>query len=131
MGLMEKNLFFFDTNAVLYFLSDESLKDKNINFEIVISFITEIELLCYPYLTEEEKGLLKSFLKNLTIVDINSFIKEKTMYFRKKYKIKIPDAIIISSAYMLNIPLITDDKQLFKVKEIEILSYKEFKSKLK
>ena len=113
------NNLFFDTNAVLYFLSDKEIKGAFLSdIEIAISFITEIELLCYPNLSIEEEKKIKEFLKNINIVNINDFIKEKTIFFIKKYNIKIPDAIIVSSSYMLNIPLVSNDKQLFKVKEI-------------
>jgi predicted nucleic acid-binding protein len=109
------NNIFFDTNAVLYFLADKEIKNTFLaDIEITISFITEIELLCYPNLSVEEEENIKEFLENINIVNINDFIKEKTIFFRKKYNIKIPDAIIISSSYMLNIPLVSNDKQLLK-----------------
>jgi len=120
---------FFDTNAILYFLSDEEIRNKNIPIDLFISFITEIELLCYPKLSLEEEEIIKEFIECTNVININDFIKNKTIFFRKKYGIKIPDAIIVSSAYMLNIPLVTDDKQLFRIKEIEIINYEEFKKK--
>ncbi|WP_457625252.1 hypothetical protein [Persephonella sp.] len=78
------NNIFFDTNAVLYFLADKEIKNTFLaDIEITISFITEIELLCYPNLSVEEEENIKEFLENINIVNINDFIKEKTIFFRK------------------------------------------------
>ena len=117
----------FDTNAVLYYLTDNTI--FSINAEFIISFITEIELLSYPFISEHEKNIIKKFLNSISIIDINQEIKEKTINFRKDYKLKIPDAIICATSNFLNIPLITDDRQLFKVKECSIITFKDFKHK--
>ena len=121
------NRLFFDTNAVLYFLADKKIKNISLNVELTISFITEIELLCYPHISIEEEKKIKEFLQSINIVNVNNFIKEKTIFFKRKYNIKIPDAIIVSSSLMLDIPLVSNDKQLFKIKEVKIITYEEFK----
>ena len=114
----------FDTNAVLYFLSDKNA--KVINTEIVISFITELELLSYPQISNKEKKIIKEFLNNIDIIDINKEIKTATIDFRKQYNLKLPDAIICATAYTQNISLITNDKAIFRVKECCIKTYMEF-----
>jgi len=48
------------------------------------------------------------------------------VFLRKSYKkIKIPDAIIISTATANNCTLITADKKLHKIDEVEILSFED------
>ena len=116
---------FLDTNAVLYFLADASIHLVNVGFGV--SFITEIEILCYPDLTRDEEIRIKEFLENVYIVGINEEIKHVAIEFRKRYKLKIPDALICSSAHYLNLPLVTNDKQLFKVSECRVITYEEFK----
>jgi len=119
---------FMDTNTILYFLIDKTI--KNVNVEFVISFITEIELLSYPFIKVGEEIKIKNFLKNIQIVNIiNEKIKNITISFRKKYKLKLPDAIICATAYVFEMPLITNDKKLFKVLECEVMDYNKFKEK--
>jgi len=67
------------------------------------------------------------FQGRLDVIDLshidNSLIS-KIIDIRKSYKkIKLPDAIIISTAMMNDCTLITADKELQKVGEIEILSF--------
>ncbi len=114
-----------DTNAVLYYLTDKNI--SNINCEFAISFITEIELLAYPMMKKDEEKIIKTFLNYVDIIDINSFIKNETINIRKNFNIKIPDAIICATARYLDIPLITNDKQFFKIKDCICISYEKFK----
>jgi predicted nucleic acid-binding protein len=124
---MELNKVFMDTNAILYFLTDKTISVVKADF--IISFITEIELLSYPNLTQKEEIIIKEFLKNIFILKINEEIIINTIMIRKKYKLKIPDAIIVSSAKYMKTPLVTDDKKILKIKDILILSYDDFKIK--
>ena len=116
-----KNLL-LDTNAVLYILADDGHKiilKENI---IYISFITELELLSYPAINESEIEILKKFINRVEVIDINSIIKEKTIELRKKYRLKLPDAIIAASALTNNFIFVTNDIKLLKIKEIDTLS---------
>jgi predicted nucleic acid-binding protein len=57
------------------------------------------------------------------VVSLNSSIKEKYVDIRRKYHLKLADAIIAATALVSNIPLITADKQLKTVKELKLLAY--------
>ena len=111
-----------DTNVVLFVLSDLNhlvvLKGCN----LYISFITELELLSYPAISEKDKITIQKFISKTTIIDINTIIKENTIELRKKYKIKLPDAIISATALANNFVLYTNDKGLLKITEIKIKS---------
>ncbi len=115
----------FDTNAVLYYLTDKNI--SNINCEFAVSFITEIELLAYPMIEEKEEKIIRQFLDLVDIIDINTYIKEETINLRRKFNIKIPDAIICATAKYLDVPLITNDKQILKIKDCKCLDYEKFK----
>ncbi|WP_297457233.1 hypothetical protein [Persephonella sp.] len=53
---------FFDTNAILYFLSDKKIKGASLaDIEIAIFFITEIGLLCYPNPSVENVIIYEEF----------------------------------------------------------------------
>lgn len=115
---------FADTNVILYFLQGEKeiveiLSEK----EIIISFITELELLSFPDLTIASEKIIKNLLLNCTIVNINNHIKSSTINLRKLYHLKLPDAIIAATAMNLNLPILTADKQFGKIDHLEVLLY--------
>ncbi|WP_370582917.1 PIN domain-containing protein [Pontibacter rufus] len=71
----------------------------------------------------EELERIENLLSATTIVDINSEIKKIVIRLRKSYKIKLPDAIIAASSYYLQLPLLTSDKDLSKLTELNLLLY--------
>ena len=54
------------------------------------------------------------------IVANTKTIKEKTIEIRKKYKTKLPDAIVTASAIVNNLPLITADKGFNQIEELKL-----------
>ncbi|MBC7421874.1 MAG: type II toxin-antitoxin system VapC family toxin [Ferruginibacter sp.] len=113
-----------DTNIFLYLLSGNDtlegiLQGKN----IYISFITELELIGFKNITSKEMKQIEALLKSCLIVSINNDIKERYVEIRKKYHLKLPDAIIAATAISMDIPLITSDKQFGTVKEVTLINY--------
>lgn len=80
-----------------------------------------MELLSYPLLKEEDEKIIRKFLYSIGIIELNEMIKEQAISFRKKYHLKLPDAIICSTAYSEKAILITNDADFKRIKEIEIL----------
>ena len=66
---------------------------------------------------------IEALLKSCLIVSINNDIKERYVEIRKKYHLKLPDAIIAATAISMDIPLITSDKQFGTVKEVTLINY--------
>lgn len=97
----------------------EMLSDHN----LTISFISELEVLAYPSISVQEQMLIKDFLALCSIVDMNAKIKQLIIELRKKYRLKLPDAIIAATAIYANLPLVTADKQFGKVTELNIILY--------
>jgi len=119
---MSGNKLLLDTNAVLSILGSENVFSSLEGKELFISFITELELFSYPGLTKKEEKSIKFFLSKVTILDINQGIKAKAIRFRKKYKLKLPDAIICATAASKNMPLISNDKQLKKITALPVVT---------
>ena len=119
---MSGNNVVLDTNIVLYILGNKYDPSNLPSGIYSISFVTEIELLSYPLLEKYEERKIKDFLSHIDIIDISEEIKTKTIYFRKKYKLKIPDALICATAYCEKALLISKDKELKKVLEITVNS---------
>ena len=123
-GGMTGNSLLLDTNIVLYFLSgDKTLLPLFEEKELTISVITEPELLGYDQLNDEDITTIEQFLRQCMVINLNDDIKKKTIYMRRTYNIKLPDAIILSTALSLNIPLISADKTFGKIKEGQIILY--------
>lgn len=90
---------------------------------IYISFITEIELLGFPGITNEQRAISKEFIADSVVIDLNDSIKRVTIDLRVKYNLKIPDAIIAASALYLNLPLISADRAFEKISELQFIKY--------
>lgn len=115
---------FLDTNVILFLLNgDEHLAGLLHEKAITVSFITELELLGYQHITETEHQKIEEFLNSVTVIDINAKIKTISTRFRRTYNLKLPDAIIAATAYYMNLPIMTADKDLNKINELNILHY--------
>jgi predicted nucleic acid-binding protein len=87
---------------------------------LAFSVISEMELLSYSGITETEENCIKSLLNDCEEISLTSEIKNKTIELRKKYKIKLPDAIVAASAIIKKIPLITADKGFKQITELDL-----------
>lgn len=79
-----------------------------------ISAITEIELLCWKSATKKDLTVLKSFITDSFVFELEQEIKDKTVELRKSYTIKIPDAIIAATALVNNLTLISRNAKDFE-----------------
>jgi predicted nucleic acid-binding protein len=114
-------LILLDTNIILYFLGGR-LVDPLPSGQYFISVITEIELLSYPSLSLEEETQIIDFLNKITVVGVDNNIKNLTIEFRKQYRLRLPDAIIVATAKSLNAILFTNDVRLANLTEINTQS---------
>ena len=113
-----------DTNIILYFLGgDDNLKSVMLDFDVVVPFMVEIELLCYKNIKPKEEDVIREFLKYSIITEYNEHIKSKTIDIRRKYGLKIPDAMIAATASYLSYPLISADTVFDRIEEITFLKY--------
>ncbi len=108
---------FLDTNVVIYFLKGivEAVELVRNAERLAISFITEIELLCYD-VKEEEKRNIQKFLDSIEIYYPDPEISISTADIRKKTGLKLPDAIICAQSHKNNFILATADKEILKNK---------------
>ena len=111
--------YLLDTNPIIIALKD-GLKIKPGNY--IISFVTEIELLSYHNLRDGEESVILDLLQNFEIIDINDEIKQKAIEIRRKFNLKLPDSIVVATAIVKNAILITEDKQLHKIRDLDVLN---------
>lgn len=110
-----------DTNVVLYYLGGR-LASGLPSGQYFISVITEIELLSYPSLSANEEQQIRNLLTQIAVVGIENNIKELAIAFRKNYRLRLPDAIIVATARSLNATLLTNDVRLSNLSEINTQS---------
>jgi predicted nucleic acid-binding protein len=121
---MNGNSILIDTNIAIYLLDgDQSLAEILNGKKIYISFITQLELLGYHGLTEEQEQRIEDMLDYFVITDINSRIKKEVIQLRKNYLTKLPDCIVAASALYLDLPLLTSDKGFNKIEELDLMLY--------
>lgn len=109
-----------DTNIVIGFLNGDKvitsfLTTPNTNQKIfTVSQITRMELLGFPNITLDEEIVIKQFLDQTIILALTDEIADKVIELRKKTRLKLPDAIIVATALIHQLKLITCDEQLIK-----------------
>ena len=86
---------------------------------LFVSIISEIEVLSFPNITVDDSALLKEFLSECYIVDIEPAIRNITIDIRSKYKIKLPDAVIAATAIYFDLPLFTMDKGFKRIPNLQ------------
>ena len=104
--------YLLDTNSVIYALKLGLSITPNFHH---ISVITELELLSYHRLTVADEVQLRQLLSLFTIDDITPVIKTTTIEIRKEHRLKLPDSIILATAQVAKLPLITADQKLLNV----------------
>jgi predicted nucleic acid-binding protein len=106
----------FDTNILIDALNGVSKADKEYNLyeRVIISRITWMEILI------GEKGddkQLRNFLESqFEVVDIDLDISEIAVQLRKKYRLRLPDAIIWATAKSCDAVLVTRNTKDFDTK---------------
>lgn len=106
--------YLWDTNTTIYYLHqlfpagaekfmDDLLKDE----QPVISTITEIELLCWKTAAEKDLKVLHNFINDAFVIELEQPIKLKTADIRKTHRIKLPDAIIVATALVYDLTLLS------------------------
>ena len=119
------NSIVLDTNIVLYLLNgDDELASILNQMQLYVSVITEIELLGYKEISNEDKVKIKYFLSECIIVPLNDEIKNLCITIKQTSKVKTPDAIVAATSIYNQIPLITSDKGFENIQDLDLFLYK-------
>jgi len=117
--------YLIDTNVILDFMGgklptkSEDFLSKIIDEQINISVINKIELLGFS----NAEQVLIDLVNFAAVYHINDEIIDKTIELRKKYKIKIPDAIIAATAVVNDLALISHNfKDFQKITELNFIN---------
>jgi len=113
--------FVADTNFLIAVHEGKENVEAFLDAAFIVSSITEIELLGWVQLTEDEKLKLRALLDDCVIFELTSEIKKIAIELKQERKIKTPDAIIAATSKYLQIPLITSDKGFRNIPNLELI----------
>ena len=131
-----------DTMGFIYFLEEHPRFGalSEIIFEraeakelfIISSVLVLVEVLTGYRKAEDEiaenefKQMMEDF-PNVEVFDVNRHLIDQIIHFRSKYNIKTPDAIHLATAVQRGAEVfITNDENLKRVKEINIMCLKDY-----
>jgi hypothetical protein len=103
-----------DTNAILYLLGGKLAQPLTPALYFV-SVISEMELLSYPSLDDAALAQIRSFLSQVTVVELTEEIRELAIGLRRQHTLKLPDAIVAATALGLQAQLVTNDTKLLRL----------------
>jgi predicted nucleic acid-binding protein len=111
-----------DTNLIIPGIGgDEKAGELLEGHSLSISVISEIELLSIAFQKAQEERLMRDFISNCFVIDLDGAVKRQTILLRRNHKIKIPDAIIAASSIVKKIPLFTADRGFSRVPALDVL----------
>ena len=112
--------FVADTNALLYLLCGNGCMRPYLSKRLGVSVISEMELLSFPQASEQDEENIRALLRDCTLFLLDNRIKNKAILLRKQYRLKLPDAIIAATAVENSLPLLSADKALRKITELDL-----------
>lgn len=120
---MSGNDFLLDTSVLVGFFAGRSeahrlLSDNGIRItSIAVSQITRIELLASGKLEAEEEAEIRSFLDRVRVIAISQDVEDATIKLRRLKRLKLPDALIVATALVHKLRLMTFDEAMLDVFE--------------
>ena len=121
--------YLIDTNTLINYLKAElpiggqNLMQKSLSEGCSISFISQIEILCYNEIPKEQIVKIQNLIKLTSVLKIDDFIILKTIEIRKNHNLKLPDAILAATASVTNFTLVTrNEKDFSKVPGLKVVN---------
>ncbi len=119
--------YLFDTNILIYYFNgemEESVADnvsELMKESFDVSVISKMEFLGFPF-TEQEKQQAIDFMGCAKIIKLNDEIVQRVIDIRQEKKIKLPDAIIATTAMEYLAVLITRNTKDFNSLALETIN---------
>lgn len=120
--------YLIDTNAVIALLGNNRSLATTLSSAtwIGISIITELEFLSFSNLSQADKVLFEQFKNRIEVISldtINTSLTQTICQVRQTHRLKLPDAIIASSALSCQATLITNDAMFTRVNGLSVQTF--------
>jgi hypothetical protein len=113
--------FVADTNFLIAIHEGKDFVEPFLDNVVVVSAITEIELLGWHKISTTENELLRGLLDDCIIFELTADIRKLAIEIRQQVRVKTPDAIVAATSKYLQIPLVTSDKGFKNIPGIELI----------
>jgi predicted nucleic acid-binding protein len=120
--------FIFDTNIFIYHFNGQLpepgvvLLKEGISGQGAYSVMTRIEVLGFRQ-SQADDTKAQRFLSRLAELSLTSEIAERTILLRKRFRIKIPDAIIAATALEYSLQLVSrNEEDFYGIEHLNLLN---------
>lgn len=125
---MSGKRYLLDTNAIVALLQGSATLVTLLQSAdwVGISVISQIEFLAFSGLSENDRQLFEQFLKRVEVINLqanNNLLMEQIIQIRLQYRVKLPDAIIASSALQAGANLVTADQEFNKIVSLTVVKW--------
>lgn len=127
---MNGERYLLDTNAIIALLQGNLRLVQRLKTAewVGISIISQLEFLAFTELSESEYQAFNQFLQRVEVVGISSEqprLIEQIIAVRQRYRLKLPDAVIVATAMQSEATLITADQQLQNLSGLFTIGFSE------
>lgn len=116
-----------DTNILIYYYRNQRgvvrLIEawKRAGHVLTISSVSVTEMLSVPNMTASEVTRTVAFLQTFLIIPFDGERAVLAGTLRRTYRLSTSDAVIAATALSLSLPLVTNDQDFHKVRELELI----------
>jgi tRNA(fMet)-specific endonuclease VapC len=125
---MSGNRYLLDTNAVIALLSGNPEVAQLVRGAdwLGISIITQLEFLAFAGLSQDDRDLFIEFAERVKIVGLvasNTELLNQAIELRLRYRLKLPDAIVMATAVVSDADVVSADVDLQRVSNVRVHSF--------
>jgi tRNA(fMet)-specific endonuclease VapC len=125
---MSGNRYLLDTNAVIALLSGNPEVEQLVRGAdwLEISIITQLEFLAFAGLSQDDRDLFIEFAERVEIVGLvasNTELLNQAIELRLRYRLKLPDAIVMATAVVSDADVVSADVDLQRVSNVRVHSF--------
>ena len=111
-------MFVLDTNILVYHAAGKETVSaffvEHRNDIFYIPSIVVAEFLSYPLITELAVNAFKSFVSQTIVINLDFAIAELAAEMRRKYRVKLMDAVVAATTFITNATLLTKNTRDFR-----------------